>query len=143
MAVAAIAAVAWLTPVKTLPALATPPEKLAREGSMAGAPPDSPESETAIARASRVEETSGATLRSKLLLAAAGRLPAPARLPEGWPYALERARLKPLDEARAEVDLYLDRATATPAAREAMARVLAGDPALCRNRAQDPGVKVK
>jgi tetratricopeptide (TPR) repeat protein len=89
-----------------------------------------------------VEETSGATLRSKLLLAAAGRLPAPARLPEGWTYALERARLKPLDEARAEVDLYLDRATATPAAREAMARVLAGDPALCRNRAQGPGVRV-
>jgi len=80
-----------------------------------------------------VEATSGGTLRSRLLLAAAGRAPAPPLLPEGWTYALERARLKPLEEARAEVDLYLDRACATPSAREAMARVLAGDPALRRN----------
>jgi len=89
-----------------------------------------------------VASTSGNTLRSRLLLAAAGRLPAPARLPEGWTYALERARLQPLPEARVEVDLYLDRACATPAAREAMARVLAGDPALCRNPARAPAVRV-
>jgi tetratricopeptide (TPR) repeat protein len=90
-----------------------------------------------------VESTSGNTLRSRLLLAAAGRLPAPARLPEGWTYALERARLEPLPEARVEVDLYLDHACATPAAREAMARVLAGDPALCRNPARAPAVRVR
>jgi len=89
-----------------------------------------------------VLSTSGNTLRSRLLLAAAGRLPAPAQLPEGWTYALERARLKPLPEARAEVDLYLDHACATPAAREAMGRVLAGDPALCRNPARAPAVRV-
>ncbi len=86
-----------------------------------------------------VEATSGETLRSKLLLAAAGRLPKPSRLPEGWTYALERARLEPIPEARAEVDLYLGRACATAEAREAMARVLEGDFALCRN----PPVTVK
>jgi tetratricopeptide (TPR) repeat protein len=80
-----------------------------------------------------VEATSGATLRSKLLLAAAGRLPRPSRLPEGWTFALERARLKPLPEARIEVDLYLVRACATAEAQAAMARVLAGDLALRRN----------
>jgi tetratricopeptide (TPR) repeat protein len=90
-----------------------------------------------------VESTSGDTLRSRLLLAAAGRLPVPPRLPEGWTFALERARLKPLPEARPEVDLHLDRACATPAAREAMDRVLAGDPALCRNPARAPAVRVK
>ncbi|HEX5138755.1 MAG TPA: hypothetical protein VFY93_17415 [Planctomycetota bacterium] len=90
-----------------------------------------------------VESTSGNTLRSRLLLAAAGRLPLPARLPEGWTYALERARLEPLPKARAEVDLYLDHACATPAARAAMSRVLAGDPALCRNPARAPEVRVR
>jgi len=90
-----------------------------------------------------VETTSGSTLRSRLLLAAAGRLPKPARLPEGWTYALERARLEPLPAARTEVDLYLDRACATPGAREAMNRVLAGDLALCRNQPRPPAVKVE
>lgn len=90
-----------------------------------------------------VEATSGETLRSRLLLAAAGRLPRPARLPEGWTYALERARLLPLGEARVEVDLYLDRACATPPAREAMDRVLKGDFALCRNQPRPPAVKVR
>lgn len=89
-----------------------------------------------------VEATSGGALRSQLLLAAAGRAPTPPRLPDGWTYALERARLKPLDEARAEIDLYLDRACANPAAREAMARVLAGDPALRRNPSRAPAVRV-
>jgi hypothetical protein len=79
-----------------------------------------------------VEALSGATLRSSLLLAAAGRRPAPDPLPGGWAYALERARLRPLPEARREVALYLDRACATVAAREAMARVLEGDLALRR-----------
>lgn len=79
-----------------------------------------------------VEEISGNTLRSRLLLAAAGRVPAPSRLPAEWSYALERARLKPLPEARAEVDLYLGKACATAEAREAMARVLQGDLALRR-----------
>jgi tetratricopeptide (TPR) repeat protein len=79
---------------------------------------------------------SGDTLRSRLLLAAAGRAPRPERLPEGWTYALERARLVPLEAARAEVDLYLERACATEAAREAMARVLALDPALRRPSAE-------
>jgi tetratricopeptide (TPR) repeat protein len=90
-----------------------------------------------------VESTSGNTLRSRLLLAAAGRLPRPGALPEGWTYALERARLEPLPEARKEVDLYLDRACATPEAREAMARVHAGDPALCRNPSRTPAVRLK
>jgi len=86
-----------------------------------------------------VQQISGETLRSKLLLAAAGRLPKPSRLPEGWTYALERARLKPIPEARAEVDLYLSRACATAEAQKAMSRVLGGDFALCRN----PPVTVK
>lgn len=90
-----------------------------------------------------VERTSGGTLRSRLLLAAAGRLPPPPRLPDGWTYALERARLKPLPEARGEVDLYLDGACATPAAREAMARVLEGDFALRRDPARAPAVRVR
>jgi hypothetical protein len=90
-----------------------------------------------------VERTSGGTLRSRLLLAAAGRLPPPPRLPEEWTYALERARLKPLPEARAEVDLYLGRACATDGAREKMARVLDGDFALCRNPARAPAVRVR
>ena len=90
-----------------------------------------------------VEETSGGTLRSRLLLGAAGRLPPPPRLPEGWTYALERARLKPLPDARGEVDLYLGRACATDGAREAMARVLEGDFALCRNPARAPAVRVR
>jgi hypothetical protein len=89
-----------------------------------------------------VESTSGGALRSRLLLAAAGRAPAPPRLPDGWTYALERARLKPLPEARPEVDLYLERACATAAAREAMKRVLEGDPALCRNPPRGPAVRV-
>jgi tetratricopeptide (TPR) repeat protein len=90
-----------------------------------------------------VESTSGDTLRSKLLLAAAGRLPVPHELPEGWTYALERARLKPLPDARPEVDVYLDRACATPEARAAMDRVFQGDPALCRNPARAPAVRVR
>jgi len=90
-----------------------------------------------------VVETSGGTLRSRLLLAAAGRIPPPPRLPDGWTYALERARLKPLPEARAEVAFYLDGACATPAAREAMARVLEGDFALCRSPARAPAVRVR
>lgn len=90
-----------------------------------------------------VEKTSGETLRSKLLLAAAGRLPRPEKLPEGWTYALERARLEPLAEARVEVDLYLGRACATAGAKEAMAKVLAGDLALCRNPSQAGAVKVR
>ncbi len=90
-----------------------------------------------------VVATSGETLRSRLLLAAAGRLPPPPRLPEGWTYALERARLKPLPEARVEVDLYLGRACSTDGAREAMARVLEGDFALRRNPALPPAVRVR
>lgn len=90
-----------------------------------------------------VEATSGVTLRSRLLLAAAGRLPRPERLPEEWTYALERARLEPLPEARAEVDLYLGRACATAEAREAMGRVLEGDFALCRNQPRAPAVRVR
>jgi hypothetical protein len=89
-----------------------------------------------------VAETSGNTLRSQLLLAAAGRVPGPSRLPNEWTYALERARLKPLPEARPEVDLYLSRACATPEAKEAMARVLAGDLALRRNPPHPPAVTV-
>jgi len=88
-----------------------------------------------------VEATSGGTLRSELLLAAAGWRPRPARLPEGWNFALERARLKPLPEAADEVDLYLRHACATPEAREAMRRVLEGDPALRRNPDWPAGVK--
>lgn len=90
-----------------------------------------------------VEETSGATLRSRLLLAAAGRLPRPSSLPGGWTYALDRARLEPLPDARKEVDLYLERACANPLAREAMERVLAGDLALRRNPPRPPAVKVR
>jgi len=88
-----------------------------------------------------VEESSGGTLRSELLLAAAGRRPRPPRLPEGWTFALERARLKPLPEAAAEVGLYLRHACATAEAREAMRRVLEGDPALRRNTDWPVGVK--
>jgi len=89
-----------------------------------------------------VVEVSGQTLRSRLLLAAAGRLPRPERLPEGWTYALERARLLPLGaDAAREVDLYLAHACATPGAREMMGRVLAGDFALRRNRPQASEVK--
>ena len=80
-----------------------------------------------------VDEISGETARSKLLLAAAGRAPRPLRLPEGWSWALERARLLPLEEARAEVDAYLDAACATPEAKRLTRRVLEGDFALRRN----------
>jgi len=90
-----------------------------------------------------VEATSSGALRSRLLLAAAGRLPKPAELPEGWTWALDRARLKPLPEARVEVELYLRHACADAQAREAMGRVLSGDPALRRNQPRPPEVRVK
>lgn len=88
-----------------------------------------------------VGKTSGNTLRSGLLLAAAGRRPRPATLPEGWSYGLERARLMPLAEAPAEVALYLDAACAHPQARQRMEVVLKGDFALQRNPAPPSEVK--
>ncbi|MHC4972983.1 MAG: tetratricopeptide repeat protein [Planctomycetota bacterium] len=81
----------------------------------------------------QVEKTSGNTVRSGLLLAAAGRRPRPATLPEGWTYGLERARLAPLAEAPAEVSRYVSAACATPRARQLMEAVLEGDFALQRN----------
>ncbi|MHC4670334.1 MAG: hypothetical protein ACYTFD_18250, partial [Planctomycetota bacterium] len=80
-----------------------------------------------------VAATSGESLRSQLLLAAAGRRPRPARLPAGWSHGLERARLAAPEEAWAEVDAYLQAACCHARARETMARVLAGEFALQRN----------
>ena len=88
-----------------------------------------------------VAEISGETLRSRLLLAAAGRRPRPAQLPEGWSFGLERARLAPLPEARKEVEAYLEAACASPAARAKMRAVLAGDFALRRNLSASREVK--
>lgn len=80
-----------------------------------------------------VEKTSGNTLRSGLLLAAAGRRPRPTTLPEGWSYGLERARLLPPAAAPAEVSRYVRAACASPQARRRMEAVLKGDFALRRN----------
>jgi len=82
-----------------------------------------------------VERISRGTLRSRLLLAAAGRAPRPERLPQEWHYGLERARLAPPEQARTEVEAYVAEAAATFAARDRLREVLAGDFALRRNPA--------
>ncbi|MHC4135482.1 MAG: hypothetical protein ACYS0K_10895 [Planctomycetota bacterium] len=89
----------------------------------------------------QVEKTSGNTVRSGMLLAAAGRRPRPATTPEGWAYGLVRARLGPLAEAPAEVSAYVRAACATPRARQLMEAVLQGDFALQRNPGQRSEVK--
>jgi Tfp pilus assembly protein PilF len=88
-----------------------------------------------------VERVSGNTVRSGLLLAAAGRRPRPAKMPEGWTYGLERARLAPLAEAAAEVSAYVRAACATQEAQRLMEAVLEGDFALQRNPGLPKGVK--
>jgi Tfp pilus assembly protein PilF len=88
-----------------------------------------------------VEKTSGNTLRSDLLLAAAGRRPRPQVAPEGWSFGLERARLAPPAEAAAEVAAYVRVAGATPRARELMRAALQGDLALQRNPRHRRGVR--
>jgi Tfp pilus assembly protein PilF len=88
-----------------------------------------------------VERTSGNTLRSGLLLAAAGRRPRPEVAPEGWFFGLERARLAPPAEAAAEVAAYVRVACATPRARDLMRAALQGDLALQRNPRPRNGVR--
>jgi tetratricopeptide (TPR) repeat protein len=88
-----------------------------------------------------VEKVSGNTVRSGMLLAAAGRRPRPATPPQGWAYGLERARLGPLAEAPAEVAAYVRAACATPRARQLMEAVLQGDFSLLRNPGQRSEVK--
>ena len=80
-----------------------------------------------------VETLSGDTLRSRLLLAAAGRLPAPDRLPATRDFGVERARLLGPGMARREIEEYVEWATATSAAKKAYLAVLEGDLALKRN----------
>jgi len=88
-----------------------------------------------------VERLSGNTVRSGMLLAAAGRRPRPATPPQGWAYGLERARLGSLAEAPAEVAAYVRAACATPRARQLMEVVLQGDFSLLRNPGQRSEVK--
>jgi Tfp pilus assembly protein PilF len=88
-----------------------------------------------------VERTSGNTVRSGMLLAAAGRRPRPATPPEGWSLGLERARLAPPGEAPAEVAAYIRAACANPRAQELMRGVLSGDFALQRNPGRSSGVR--
>jgi len=99
-----------------------------------------PEAERALGV---VERVAGGSLRGDLLLAAAGRRPVPEPLPIGWSYGLERARLLPTAAAAAEVDSFLDSATATPDARAAYARALQGDFRQARNRDTPAGVQSK
>ena len=89
----------------------------------------------------QVEKTSGNTVRSGMLLAAAGRRSRPATPPEGWSFGLERARLAPLGEAPTEVAAYVRAACATPRARQLMEAVLQGDFAIQRNPGQRSEVK--
>jgi hypothetical protein len=88
-----------------------------------------------------VEKTSGSTVRSRMLLAAAGRRPRPANPPQGWSLGLERARLAPPGEAPAEVAAFIRVACANPRARELMRGVLQGDFALQRNPGRRSGVR--
>jgi hypothetical protein len=88
-----------------------------------------------------LERVAGQTLRARLLLAAAGRAPAPPSLPQGWAYGLERARLLPPAEAAREVEAYLEKACATPRARDLLREVLRGDWALRRNHPASDAVQ--
>jgi len=92
------------------------------------------EAEAALDDVARI---SRASVESELLLAAAGRLPAPPAAPPEWAHALARARLAASlgdeEKARSELAEHFAKAYATPEARSAAGRILGADFAFRRN----------
>ncbi|MGQ0615043.1 MAG: tetratricopeptide repeat protein [Planctomycetaceae bacterium] len=86
-----------------------------------------------------VERISRASVESELLMAAAGRLPAPPAAPPEWSYALARARLAAAlgsdDRARAELLEHFSKAYASPQAMGVAGRILRQDFVFRRNPA--------
>jgi len=86
-----------------------------------------------------VERISRASVESELLLAAAGRLPAPPAAPPEWSYALARARLAAAqgreDQARTELAEHFSKAYASPQAMKLGGRLLHEDFVFGRNLA--------
>jgi tetratricopeptide (TPR) repeat protein len=84
-----------------------------------------------------VERISRQSVRTQMLLAAAGRREAPPGLPEGWHFALDRARVratsKQPESAAADLREHLEKAYFTDLAREFGLRRLQNDFALRRN----------
>ena len=84
-----------------------------------------------------VERISRQSIRTQMLLAAAGRRRAPAGLPEGWQFALDRARvrmtLKQPESAAADLREHMEKAYFTDRARDFGRRRLQNDFVLRRN----------